>query len=313
MDLEEDNPLSPEEEEEEFVLEEIPTFSRKTRSLLVLTQKFSTLLAKHGKLDLRTAAEALAVRQKRRIYDITNVLEGAGLIIKISKNIIKWIGYEANALKTDVEALTLMESVLDQQKRLIEENIRSTTETHRDQMYVTDEDLCNCFSDRTLLAVRAPPGTQLDVPIPKAVSCSPAKYQIYLKSIRGPLDVVLINKRSFNSCPVVLPVPPSKEYLQCAKSAMSTSNEKENGIELHQALANGTKSKWATEEDMQPLYESSNRNAESNRNDESACHYSSKELQDQINPPKAINANRIRQFLSAKGYFCPQPGVYIPL
>lgn len=36
------------------------------------------------------AAELLEVKQKRRIYDITNVLEGIGLIEKESKNSIKW-------------------------------------------------------------------------------------------------------------------------------------------------------------------------------------------------------------------------------
>lgn len=30
--------------------------------------------------------------QKRRIYDITNVLEGIGLICKVSKNNIRWDG-----------------------------------------------------------------------------------------------------------------------------------------------------------------------------------------------------------------------------
>lgn len=30
------------------------------------------------------------MRQKRRIYDITNVLEGIGLIEKRSKNVIQW-------------------------------------------------------------------------------------------------------------------------------------------------------------------------------------------------------------------------------
>ena len=41
-------------------------------------------------MDLKTAAETLAVPQKRRIYDITNVLEGIGLIEKNSKNLIRW-------------------------------------------------------------------------------------------------------------------------------------------------------------------------------------------------------------------------------
>lgn len=36
------------------------------------------------------AADILEVRQKRRIYDITNVLEGIGLIEKKNKNSIQW-------------------------------------------------------------------------------------------------------------------------------------------------------------------------------------------------------------------------------
>lgn len=35
--------------------------------------------------------------QKRRIYDITNVLEGIGLIEKKSKNNIKWKGSNSNS------------------------------------------------------------------------------------------------------------------------------------------------------------------------------------------------------------------------
>uniref|UniRef100_A0A667XQB8 E2F transcription factor 4 n=1 Tax=Myripristis murdjan TaxID=586833 RepID=A0A667XQB8_9TELE len=68
------------------------TPSRHEKSLGLLTTKFVTLLqeAKDGVLDLKAAADTLAVRQKRRIYDITNVLEGIGLIEKKSKNSIQW-------------------------------------------------------------------------------------------------------------------------------------------------------------------------------------------------------------------------------
>lgn len=36
------------------------------------------------------AAQVLGVKQKRRIYDITNVLEGAGLVEKSSRSMITW-------------------------------------------------------------------------------------------------------------------------------------------------------------------------------------------------------------------------------
>lgn len=61
-------------------------------SLGLLTKKFVQLLqeaSSNGVLDLNQAALKLGV-QKRRIYDITNVLEGIGLISKKSKNNIQW-------------------------------------------------------------------------------------------------------------------------------------------------------------------------------------------------------------------------------
>ncbi|KAH9292612.1 hypothetical protein KI387_042201, partial [Taxus chinensis] len=60
-------------------------------SLGLLTKKFINLVkqADDGILDLNKAADTLEV-QKRRIYDITNVLEGIGLIEKKLKNRICW-------------------------------------------------------------------------------------------------------------------------------------------------------------------------------------------------------------------------------
>lgn len=69
--------------------------SRFDSSLGLLTRKFTNLIQASisGAIDLNEAAEQLQV-QKRRIYDITNVLEGVGLIEKRSKNVIAWRGAE---------------------------------------------------------------------------------------------------------------------------------------------------------------------------------------------------------------------------
>jgi len=58
-----------------------------------LTKTFISLLreAPNQTLDLNKAVRQLEV-QKRRIYDITNVLEGIGLIVKLRKNNIRWSG-----------------------------------------------------------------------------------------------------------------------------------------------------------------------------------------------------------------------------
>lgn len=65
--------------------------SRFDTSLGLLTKKFVELLRTSvtGVIDLNEASNSLGV-QKRRIYDITNVLEGIGVIEKKGKNNVQW-------------------------------------------------------------------------------------------------------------------------------------------------------------------------------------------------------------------------------
>ena len=67
--------------------------NRHENSLSEITAKFITLIksTKDQCIDLNEAASELKV-QKRRIYDIRNVLEGIGLIEKSFKNKVKWKG-----------------------------------------------------------------------------------------------------------------------------------------------------------------------------------------------------------------------------
>ncbi|KFQ43175.1 Transcription factor E2F5, partial [Nestor notabilis] len=172
------------------------------------------------------AADTLAVRQKRRIYDITNVLEGIDLIEKKSKNSIQWKGVGAGCntkevidrlryLEAEIEDLELKEKELDQQKLWLQQSIKNVMDDSTNNQYpfklilsyVTHEDICNCFNGDTLLAIQAPCGTQLEVPIPEMGQNGQKKYQINLKSSSGPIHVLLINKESSFSKPMVFPVP----------------------------------------------------------------------------------------------------------
>ncbi|ROT73316.1 Transcription factor E2F4 [Penaeus vannamei] len=109
------------------------TPSRQEKSLGLLTSKFVSLLqeAEDGVLDIKSAADQLAVRQKRRIYDITNVLEGIGLIEKKSKNSIVWKGGgpgsntqeftdRATMLKGEISELDQHEKMLDQHRQYMD-------------------------------------------------------------------------------------------------------------------------------------------------------------------------------------------------
>ncbi|KAG8012440.1 Transcription factor E2F4, partial [Nibea albiflora] len=173
------------------------------------------------------AADTLAVRQKRRIYDITNVLEGIGLIEKKSKNSIQWkgVGPGCNTreiadklidLKAELDDLAVREHELDQQRVWVQQSIKNVTDDSNNSPYPS------LHSD-TLLAIRAPIGTQLEVPIPEAVLNGQRKYQIRLKSSSGPIEVLLVNKDPSSASPVVLPVPPPDDVLQSLPAPTPTS------------------------------------------------------------------------------------------
>ncbi|KAL2328425.1 hypothetical protein Fmac_021852 [Flemingia macrophylla] len=179
-------------------------------SLGLLTKKFINLIkqAEDGILDLNKAADTLEV-QKRRIYDITNVLEGIGLIEKKLKNRIQWKGLDVSrpgeaddsfaSLQAEVENLKMEERQLDEQIREMQERLRDLSEDENNEklLFVTEEDIKNlpCFQNETLIAIKAPHGTTLEVPDPdEAVDYPQRRYRIVLRSTMGPIDVYLVSQ-----------------------------------------------------------------------------------------------------------------------
>ncbi|NXX51565.1 E2F2 factor, partial [Tricholaema leucomelas] len=178
--------------------------TRYDTSLGLLTKKFLRLLSDSpdGVVDLNRAAEVLEV-QKRRIYDITNVLEGIQLICKKSKNHIQWMGtgmFEDAAVAAKQQALRGELAQLARGERSLDQLLRDTTRQLRQLpsfsytmavptlAYVTYQDLraISHFQEQTLIAVKAPPETQLEVP-----DFSQDNFQLYLKSTNGPIEVYL--------------------------------------------------------------------------------------------------------------------------
>ncbi|PKU34413.1 transcription factor e2f3 isoform x2 [Limosa lapponica baueri] len=188
--------------------------SEKTRydtSLGLLTKKFIQLLSQSpdGVLDLNRAAEVLKV-QKRRIYDITNVLEGIHLIKKKSKNNIQWMGCslsEDGGMLAQRQGLTKEVTELTQEEKKLDELIQSCTldlklltEDSENQRYpfcqnlkvitlayVTYQDIrkISGLKDQTVIVVKAPPETRLEVPDPVESAL------IHLSSTQGPIEVYL--------------------------------------------------------------------------------------------------------------------------
>ncbi|XP_063582710.1 transcription factor E2F5-like [Pongo abelii] len=111
----------------------------------------------------------------------------------------------------------MKERELDQQKLWLQQSIKNVMDDSINNSTfscVTHEDICNFFNGDTLLAIQAPSGTQLEVPIPEMGQNGQKKYQINLKIHSGPIHVLLINKESSSSKPVVFPVPPPDDLTQ---------------------------------------------------------------------------------------------------
>ncbi|XP_023645560.1 transcription factor E2FC isoform X1 [Capsella rubella] len=178
-------------------------------SLGLLTKKFVKLIqeAEDGTLDLNYCADVLEV-QKRRIYDITNVLEGIGLIEKTTKNHIRWkgadnlgqkdLGDQINRLKSEVESMRFEESRLDDLIRERQEALRSLEEDEycRRYMFMTEEDITSLprFQNQTLLAIKAPTASYIEVPDPDEMHFPQRQYRMVIRSRMGPIDVYLLSK-----------------------------------------------------------------------------------------------------------------------
>ncbi|NXT06334.1 E2F2 factor, partial [Prunella fulvescens] len=210
--------------------------TRYDTSLGLLTKKFIRLLNKSpdGVVDLNRAAEVLEV-QKRRIYDITNVLEGIQLIRKKSKNHIQWMGTgifedaamvaKQQVLRGELAELARTERMLDQLMQDCALQIQQLADNETNQRnspglggclcpacspsfsytsslstlaYVTYQDLraISSFQEQTVIAVKAPPETQLEVP-----DFSQENFQLYLKSTNGPIEVYLCPEEIMEESP----------------------------------------------------------------------------------------------------------------
>ncbi|XP_027725556.1 transcription factor E2F3 isoform X1 [Vombatus ursinus] len=188
--------------------------SEKTRydtSLGLLTKKFIQLLSQSpdGVLDLNKAAEVLKV-QKRRIYDITNVLEGIHLIKKKSKNNVQWMGCslsddggmlaQCQGLSKEVTQLSQEEKKLDDLIQSCTLDLKLLTEDSENQKlaYVTYQDIrkISGLKDQTVIVVKAPPETRLEVPDPLE------SLQIHLSSNQGPIEVYLCPEENETHSPI---------------------------------------------------------------------------------------------------------------
>ncbi|XP_022216413.2 transcription factor E2f1 [Drosophila obscura] len=183
--------------------------NRADTSLGILTKKFVDLLQESpdGVVDLNEASNRLCV-QKRRIYDITNVLEGINILEKRSKNNIQWRGGQSmvsqersRRIEAESERLEHRENELNMQLDLMRDElakISKEVENAGGMAYVTQNDLLNVdlFKDQIVIVIKAPPEAKLVLPNTKLPR------EIYVKAENGEINVFLCHDNSPENSPI---------------------------------------------------------------------------------------------------------------
>ncbi|KJH48998.1 transcription factor E2F/dimerization partner [Dictyocaulus viviparus] len=162
--------------------------TRMDNSLLVTTKKFIELRKEDNTVNLNEAAVVLNV-PKRRLYDITNVLEGVDLVEKVGKNSIRWKtddgdSSELSALKSQCKSLSAQESELD--ALLIDltsaVNLMKEDPTDKPYGYIHLKDIrsVNAFHDQTLIVLKSHPEAQCVIEVTDPTKTH--KFQMKMKS-----------------------------------------------------------------------------------------------------------------------------------
>jgi hypothetical protein len=185
---------------------------RTEKSLGMLTQKFVDLLqsTKGGIVDLKRAALKLEVRQKRRLYDITNVLEGIGLIRKCGKNFVQWRGgklyrrspdgtvdlnssfdMESKSFNDDIALLKTESEQLDALVSMTQLSVKNIAEDEefRKFCFVTALNMQEEYgaNDDTIIGVQSDYETDVQILQPDV------RHKLSLKCEDGPINVFLLN------------------------------------------------------------------------------------------------------------------------
>ena len=195
--------------------------TRYETSLGLLTKKFVSLFYNdpNGTVDLNKASEGLGV-QKRRIYDITNVLEGIGLVEKKSKNTVHWCGaqkYDLTAERADMHLdladLEAKENELDQMIALSQRQLKYLNDNEKKYAYIINEDLIK-VSDPEDMTIALFSQTLFNVSVPTPQD---GQYQIWVQNEHGyKIDVLMTKDEksvTYGPSPKSSPIKPGPSSL----------------------------------------------------------------------------------------------------
>ena len=183
-------------------------------SLGQLTKNFINYIKATGKKDINIndLVDELQVK-KRRIYDITNVLQGIGYLQKSGKNEIVWTKTINNKIKSKKKIsnqkkinnnLKINKDQLEQEKEQYENEINNYKEEFNSMAkknefskygYITTDDLKNFSIDEkvNLLIIKATKGTVMNIVDKKEIKIAYEKVKKLMESGKMKTNEVLLN------------------------------------------------------------------------------------------------------------------------
>jgi transcription factor E2F3 len=162
-------------------------------TLVTLTQGFVDILinAKGEEVDLTHVEDTLGV-SKRRLYDVTNVLAGIGVLERCGKARVRWVG-SATVPDSSAELQTLLarEAEVDRLTALMDESLATLAASPDFQAYawVSEEDVMRLADEQmTLFALKGPTDVVIEVPEEE----DPGRHRLICTSQSGSVDLIPI-------------------------------------------------------------------------------------------------------------------------
>jgi transcription factor E2F3 len=182
---------------------------------------------------------------KRRLYDITNVLEGIGVLKKKSKNNIEWqsvnVGDQRQrALEDELRQLEDEERQLDSQLARVRERLQhlDSNPVFREHSYIRVDDIQRngLFPNEVVFAIRAPTGTTVHVPDPEetlpGLPAGTLRFQMFLHSPSGPIDVFVLSQTT----QAAASGGSSTETITDGTTSSSSSSEQQTGTQVSEQM-----------------------------------------------------------------------------
>ena len=171
------------------------TTEKEKKTLVTLTQDFLNVLtsAEGKEVDLSQLENDLGV-SKRRLYDVTNVLTGIGVVERSGKAKVKWTGSGATAFESEIQQVLKKEAEVDNMLQFVSDQLDEVflSQDFVDYGWVTNEDVLSLDPDSnlSLFSLKGPQDLTIENPEDEDGS-----HHLICQSENGGINLVHVNPK----------------------------------------------------------------------------------------------------------------------